>query len=214
VPSAQVAVMPDSVTFAQAATLPVAGLYALEQRGGVLGRRVLVTGASGGVGHFACQLGVQAGAHVVAWSAIREAPNSPARPERTAWSRARMQPRPGSMAPMTSLSTVSAAPCSARRSACSQRMVFASPMASRPAASSPLMRAHSSARADPFSTASTCSRSSISAPIGTASRDSAMIAAGTLHPHISRKGSWVKIGVVAQAPLDRKISGKAVLHVH
>jgi len=61
--------LPDNVSFAQAATLPVGGLtalYALEQSGAVLGRRVLVTGASGGVGHLAVELARQAGAFVVA----------------------------------------------------------------------------------------------------------------------------------------------------
>jgi NADPH:quinone reductase len=69
VPSNQLAALPDAVTFAQAATLPVAALtalYALEQRGNLLQRRVLVTGASGGVGHFACQIARHSGAHVVA----------------------------------------------------------------------------------------------------------------------------------------------------
>jgi NADPH2:quinone reductase len=61
--------LPDAVTFAQAATLPVAGLTALralEIAGFVLGRRVLVTGAAGGVGRFAVQLAAGAGAHVTA----------------------------------------------------------------------------------------------------------------------------------------------------
>src|ERR1700730_146353 len=69
VPTNALAQLPDSVSFAQAATLPVAGLtalYALEQNGAVLGRRVLVTGASGGVGHLALELARQAGAFVVA----------------------------------------------------------------------------------------------------------------------------------------------------
>ena len=55
------------MSFAQAATLPVAGLTALralEIAGFVLGKRVLVTGASGGVGRFAVQLAARAGAHV------------------------------------------------------------------------------------------------------------------------------------------------------
>ena len=59
------------MTFAQAATLPVAGLTALrvlEICGFVLGKRVLVTGASGGVGRFAVQLAAIAGAHVTALS--------------------------------------------------------------------------------------------------------------------------------------------------
>src|SRR3954467_8124173 len=48
VPASTLAPPPDTVTDAQAATLPVAGLtalYALEISGALLGRRVLVTGA-------------------------------------------------------------------------------------------------------------------------------------------------------------------------
>jgi NADPH:quinone reductase-like Zn-dependent oxidoreductase len=61
--------LPDRVSFEQAATLPVAGVTAvraLELGGFVLGKRVLVTGASGGVGHLAIQLAHLAGAHVAA----------------------------------------------------------------------------------------------------------------------------------------------------
>jgi NADPH:quinone reductase len=61
--------LPGAVSFEQAATLPVAGvtaLRALEVGGLVLGKRVLVTGASGGVGRFAIQLAKLAGAHVTA----------------------------------------------------------------------------------------------------------------------------------------------------
>jgi NADPH2:quinone reductase len=59
--------LPDAVSFEQAATLPIAGLTALralEVAGFVLGKRVLVTGASGGVGRFAIQLARLAGARV------------------------------------------------------------------------------------------------------------------------------------------------------
>jgi NADPH:quinone reductase len=59
----------DRVSFEQAVTLPIAGLTALRalRRGGaVLGRRVLVTGATGGVGQFAVQLAALAGARVTA----------------------------------------------------------------------------------------------------------------------------------------------------
>jgi NADPH:quinone reductase-like Zn-dependent oxidoreductase len=61
--------LPDAVSFEPASTLPVAGmtaLRALEVVGFVLGKRVLVTGASGGVGRFAIQLAHLAGAHVTA----------------------------------------------------------------------------------------------------------------------------------------------------
>lgn len=69
VPTNAIAVLPDKVSFAQAATLPVAGLtalYSLERNGSLLGRRVLVTGASGGVGHLAVEMANHAGAFVVA----------------------------------------------------------------------------------------------------------------------------------------------------
>ena len=67
-----IAVLPDAVGDAAAATLPVAGLtalHALRQGGLLLGRKVLVDGASGGVGHLACQLAVAAGAQV--WGHVR-----------------------------------------------------------------------------------------------------------------------------------------------
>jgi NADPH2:quinone reductase len=63
------AVVPPSVDLAETAALPVAGvtaLRALRAAGPVLGKRVLITGASGGVGRFAVQLAVRAGAHVIA----------------------------------------------------------------------------------------------------------------------------------------------------
>lgn len=69
VPTNALAVLPDNVTFEQASTLPVAGLtalYALEKGRGLLGRNVLITGANGGVGLFACQLAALMGAHPVA----------------------------------------------------------------------------------------------------------------------------------------------------
>lgn len=69
VPGHRVAPIPDSVAFEQAAPLGVAGLTALRalRTGGALvGRRVLVTGASGGVGSFGVQLAKVAGAHVSA----------------------------------------------------------------------------------------------------------------------------------------------------
>jgi NADPH:quinone reductase len=69
VPTARLAAIPDGVPDAQAATLPTAGLTALralEVAGLVLGRRVLVTGATGGVGRMAVQLARESGAHVTA----------------------------------------------------------------------------------------------------------------------------------------------------
>ena len=67
VPVQNLAVLPDGVSDAQASTLPVAGLtalHALRQGGLLLGRKVLVDGASGGVGHLAVQLATASGAVV------------------------------------------------------------------------------------------------------------------------------------------------------
>jgi NADPH:quinone reductase len=69
VPTTWAAALPDGVAFEQAASLPIAGLTALRALrtgGALLGRRVLVTGATGGVGQFAVQLAVAAGARVTA----------------------------------------------------------------------------------------------------------------------------------------------------
>jgi NADPH:quinone reductase-like Zn-dependent oxidoreductase len=68
VPAKALAELQPSVTFAQAAALPTAGLTALTaiaHGGSLLGRTVLVTGASGGVGLIACRLACLAGARVV-----------------------------------------------------------------------------------------------------------------------------------------------------
>jgi len=75
VPTNALAELPEDVSFAQAATLPVAGitaLRALEICGYLAGKRVLVTGASGGVGRFAVQLAARAGAHVTGLSRNEE----------------------------------------------------------------------------------------------------------------------------------------------
>jgi NADPH2:quinone reductase len=67
--SGDLAPLPGSVELEAAAGLPVAGLAALRSlrtAGELSGRRVLVTGASGGVGTFTVQLAADAGAHVIA----------------------------------------------------------------------------------------------------------------------------------------------------
>ena len=79
VPTHSLAELPEKVTFSQAATFPVAGLtalHALAKNGQILGKRVLVTGATGGVGDFAVQLARLAGAHVTA--SARRADQAPA----------------------------------------------------------------------------------------------------------------------------------------
>lgn len=74
VPLDSIAVIPQGVSDAQAACLPLAGLtalHALRKGGFLLGKKVLINGASGGVGQMAIQLAASAGA--VVYSHIRNA---------------------------------------------------------------------------------------------------------------------------------------------
>ncbi|MFF2021460.1 zinc-binding dehydrogenase [Streptomyces sp. NPDC058171] len=81
VPTDSLAVLPDGVDSERAAALPLAGITALRllrTAGSLAGRRVLLTGASGGVGHYVTELAVGAGAELTAVTA------TPARGERLA----------------------------------------------------------------------------------------------------------------------------------
>lgn len=69
VPTAVLAPLPDNLGLVEASTLPVAGLTAMRALAvaeRLDGKRVLVTGAAGGVGRFAIQLASHGGAHVTA----------------------------------------------------------------------------------------------------------------------------------------------------
>lgn len=71
VAAGHLAPIPDDVSDEDAAALPVAGLTALRllrRLGSLRGRSVVITGATGGVGHLAVQLAAAAGARVVAVS--------------------------------------------------------------------------------------------------------------------------------------------------
>jgi NADPH:quinone reductase-like Zn-dependent oxidoreductase len=67
VPTHSLAVLPDGIDAVRAAALPLAGITALRllrTAGSVTGRRILLTGASGGVGHYVTELAAAAGAAV------------------------------------------------------------------------------------------------------------------------------------------------------
>ncbi len=75
VPTDRLAVVPAEVRDEQAAALPLAGLTALRSlRSGpsLLGRRVLVTGANGGVGRFLVELAAAGGGEVTAVARQRD----------------------------------------------------------------------------------------------------------------------------------------------
>ncbi|MFI5896282.1 NAD(P)-dependent alcohol dehydrogenase [Actinoplanes sp. NPDC051513] len=64
-PASALAVKPPELSFAEASTIPQAGVIALQGTAGAAeGKRVLINGAGGGSGAFAIQLAKRAGAHV------------------------------------------------------------------------------------------------------------------------------------------------------
>ena len=76
VPSHRLALIPHGVDFETAAALPMAGTTAanlVRAAGSLLGTRLLITGASGGVGHIAVQLAVLGGADVTAVASAKRA---------------------------------------------------------------------------------------------------------------------------------------------
>ncbi|MEU6841582.1 zinc-binding dehydrogenase [Streptomyces sp. NPDC046716] len=75
VPTHSLTELPDSVDAVTAAALPLAGITALRllrAAGPLAGRTVLLTGASGGVGHYVTELAAAGGARLTAVSATAE----------------------------------------------------------------------------------------------------------------------------------------------
>jgi NADPH:quinone reductase-like Zn-dependent oxidoreductase len=75
VPADSLAALPPGLPATTAAALPLAGLTALRLlrvAGAVTGKRILLTGASGGVGHYVTELAASAGAEVTAITASPE----------------------------------------------------------------------------------------------------------------------------------------------
>ncbi|WP_328375508.1 zinc-binding dehydrogenase [Streptomyces sp. NBC_00440] len=75
VPTTSLAELPDSVDAVTAAALPLAGITALRLlrvAGPIAGRRILLTGASGGVGHYLTELAAACGAELTAVTATVE----------------------------------------------------------------------------------------------------------------------------------------------
>lgn len=75
VPATSLAAIPETISAVQAAALPLAGLTALRLlrlAGNVTGRRILLTGASGGVGHYVTELAAAAGAEITVVTASAE----------------------------------------------------------------------------------------------------------------------------------------------
>lgn len=217
VPAGALAELPDAVSFAQAATLPVAGLTALlavERGGTLLDRTVLITGASGGAGHFAAQLASAAGADVV--GLVRQERH--AATAREAGAREVVVSEDGAAAAAFApydliVDSVGGAVLGnalgmlAPGGVCVNFGASAAPdvtfdvrrfFVSGGATFYGLYLFHEMTRQPPARSLGRLAR---------------LVAAGRLRPPIAVEALWTKIAGVAQQLLDRRFAGKAVLHV-
>jgi NADPH:quinone reductase-like Zn-dependent oxidoreductase len=217
VPTNALATLPEAVSFAQAATLPVAGLtalYALYKGGPLLNRSVLITGATGGVGDFAIQLARLSGARVVAHvrraEQVAEVKKMGA-DEAVVGDDLSLAPNAGPydlIVDSVGGKTLGAALTQlAKGGVCVSLGVSAGAEVTFDARSFfPIGRTtlYGFILFEEFGNES--------AAVGLG-RLASLIAAGTLQPRISLEAPWTQIADVAQQLLQRRFPGKAVLHV-
>lgn len=201
-----VAEVPDGVDPADAAALPMAGVTALRtlRARDILGRRVLITGAAGGVGRYAVQLAALGGARVIAsvGSAARAAGL------RELGAHQVVSGLDGIDRPVDLiLDTVGGPQLAAAWELLApggvvQNIGWAS---DEPAVFAP----YSLFSIGPAKTMSTFGDvREVGPDLGTLL---GLVAAGRLSPEIGWRGPWERIDEAARALLDRRIAGKAVL---
>lgn len=215
VPTAQLAALPDDVSFAQAATLPVAGLtafFSLKLGGLLLGRRVLITGAAGGVGRFAVQLAARAGAHVtgVAGNASRAAGLRELGATDVVTS---FEPEgPPFDLLLESVGGASLAAAFSRAAADGLIVSFGDSSREPLQITANEMRRRPAVRLYGFSLFAELPREPGAGPRALAYL-AELIAAGELDPQIALEADWREPGPALAALMDRNVAGKAVLHV-
>jgi NADPH:quinone reductase len=218
VPKDFIAALPDDVTDAQAATLPVAGLtalHALRQGGLLLGRKVLIDGASGGVGHLACQLAAASGALV--YGHVR---NAAAAQMVSAWcgDRVIVAPELSAAAAFGPYHLILDSVGGSALGAAMGMLLPAGTCVTFGVSEGPTATFDSGAF---FRSGGSRLYGLVLFPelrkVEPASEGLAilagMIARGALQPRIEIESDWTEIGAVARQLLDRSFIGKAVLHV-
>lgn len=217
VPSNQLGVLPDSVSFGQASTLPVAGMtayYALEKNGSLLGRKVLITGASGGVGLFAVELAANAGADVTAvvrqakyTDIVQAAGAHHVVADETAAGAAQYGPFNAVLESVGGASLTNALTMLAFGGMC---VLFGA--SGEGTGTVDIRRFFQAGRASLYGFGLFNEFGITPASTGL-TRMANLVAAGKLHPHIAVTAPWTDIASVAQRLLDRDYPGKAVLLV-
>ena len=213
-----VAVLPDAVSDAEAATLPVAGLtalHALRQGGLLLGRKVLIDGASGGVGHLACQLAAAAGA--IVWGHVRRDEHRAAVAdwcgERVVVGRelAAAKPHGPFWLILDSLGGAALSAALQMLQPGGTCVAFGASDAATATVESRQFFGTGGVKLyglTLFHELMSVERASIGLRLL-----AELIAAGKLKPQIAVEASWNEIGTIARRLIDREFAGKAVLHI-
>jgi NADPH:quinone reductase-like Zn-dependent oxidoreductase len=218
VPAPGLGVLPEGVSFAQAATLPIAGLtalYTLERGGPLLGRSVLITGASGGVGQFASQLARHGGAAwvvgVVHSAAHAEAARAAGAQEVVVGEdntgASRFGPYDVILESVGGASLASALPLVAQGGTC---IVFGTTGSAESTLKVWDLYGKGGVTLYGFLINYEVKLKPIAAGLPRLAR---MVADGTLRTIIGAEAPWTEIAQVGQSLLERHFTGKAVLHV-
>lgn len=217
VPTNSLAVLPEEVSFVEAATLPIAGLtalYALGKGGNLLGRAALITGASGGAGHFAVQLARLSGARVVA--AVRREEHVALLREAGAHEVVVGEDASGAeeYGPYHIILDSVGGPVLgnviAMLATGGTCVSFGVSAASETTFDARTFFLTGGASLYGFIIFHEVLAKPASAGLGRLAR---LVADGSLRPHVSVEEPWTEIGAVARRLMDRDFTGKAVLHI-
>jgi NADPH2:quinone reductase len=212
-PTARMATLPDNVSFASAATLPMAGLTALRtlrQGGPLLGQRVLIAGAAGGVGRFAVQLAALAGAEVT---------GVVSHPDRAAGLTelgatdivSNIQQAEGLFdLILESAGGPSLAGAISKVAPGGTIVIFGNSSRAETPISFSNFAGHAGARALAFFIYESGTPASMGADLA---KLVSLVSSGKLKPEIGLEDSWHNVYRAAAALRDRKINGKAVFHI-
>ncbi len=212
-PTARMAVLPDSVSFTSAATLPVAGLTALRalrQGGSLLGQRVLITGAAGGVGRFAVQLAALAGAEVTGVVGNTDRAGGLSELGATVIV-ANIQEAEGLFdLILESAGGASLAGAISKVAPGGTIVMFGNSSREQTPISFPNFAGHGFARLIAFFVYESGTPASMGVDLA---KLVTLVAAGKLKPEIGLEDSWHNVYRAAAALRDRKVNGKAVFYV-
>jgi len=210
VPAHRMAVLPDNVLLEEAAALPVAGLTALRTlRHGapLLGKRVLVTGAAGGVGHMAVQIAARSGARVTAVVGGPERGRHLRGAEEIVEG---IDKVPGNFALiLESAGGASLAAAIARIDAKGTIVIFGNSSGDPTPFSFRDLAAHPNARIQGFSYFTSEAEDRFSPDLALLAW---LVADGSLKPHLVEH-SWRELARIGPQLRDRQIRGKAVFHI-